>query len=331
MKGMTVKKIVLCLFLFSCMCIFSIESVAEGYMATMDIESESARGLDRLYLYSYYPEMGKTTRYAYDPTAATDTDINTPMDVDTNSYALPLENDDMPYGIIGSDGRRPVTDVTTSPFSKIVFIKTHFQGSDGKRYVGYGTGVIIGPDLVLTAAHVLFYSNGFVEQCDVFTEYNGSNDYAEKSTAEKLTIHKNFYESNDHDYDWAIIKTSTDIGYRQGWMGFDCHTNYSDFVGYRIEITGYPGEKPEEYAESSYLMYRARGVIQTCPSKYRVTSYIDTSSGQSGAPMFDVHQTVWAIHSRYNTEGYNFGTKITPELYSLLLTEKENSISEWGE
>ena len=88
------------------MCAFAFESMAESYMVRTSIETQSEIALDRLYLYSYYPETGKIKRSTFDPSVATDTDINSPMDIENNANATSLEEDYMPYGIIGSDGRK---------------------------------------------------------------------------------------------------------------------------------------------------------------------------------------------------------------------------------
>ena len=106
MRSIIAKRIALCFLSFSFMCAFAFESMAESYMVRTSIETQSEIALDRLYLYSYYPETGKIKRSTFDPSVATDTDINSPMDRENNANATSLEEDYMPYGIIGSDGRK---------------------------------------------------------------------------------------------------------------------------------------------------------------------------------------------------------------------------------
>ena len=61
-------------------------------------------------------------------------------------------NDDR--SVIGNDDRLRVSDPSVSPYCKIVLIMAYFSDNVAVR----STGVILGPDLVLTCAHAIYRS-----------------------------------------------------------------------------------------------------------------------------------------------------------------------------
>ena len=228
-----------------------------------------------------------------------------------------------PQSVIGGDTRSKVLNPSVSPYSKIVFIRTFFPNG----YTVRSSGVILGPDLVLTCAHSLYVEDygGWATKCLVFTDVNGSrpNDSDGVSTI-KMTIPSAWRTSGSSGSDWGYVITNTAIGNQKGWMGFGYSpTSYS--VNYTI--SGYPLNEPYKTSNDNYYMYTASGKISLSSDGNMFDYEIDTSEGQSGSPLYTSGQIVYGIH----VLGGNHATKISPTLYNYLVSAKNEGIEKWSD
>lgn len=246
----------------------------------------------------------------------------------TPSEKISKESDSYTRSIIGSDDRLRVDDPSVSPFCKIVFIRSYYANNVVVR----STGVILGPDLVLTCAHAIYRSEfgGWPSEVRVYTEVDGvrplDDDYAGKTTTQ-MVIPAAWADPSlsNQGKDWAYMYVDSPIGYQQGWMGFGTvPTTYNDF-----NVTGYPDCAPGEETYNNFYMYTDSGVIDGLDDSGTMFYYsMDTSTGQSGAPLYTDSQIVYGIHVLGGSN--NQATKISNSLYNYLVAARQEGLERWN-
>ncbi len=237
-----------------------------------------------------------------------------------------------PCALIGGTDERMPVNPTVLPYSAIVYLRVYFpNGASPAR----GTGVILGPDLILTAGHVVYSSDagGFASRIEVYAGVDGTypSDSDLSTTGVKITIPTNYKDYRAGEYDWGYFTTSTPIGLSQGYLSFDQGQTSGN-----ISVTGYPsnvsvpGVNPNDL---QYAMYTAYGPYQQRSDTNRIAHYyIDASGGQSGAPLYDFNSSkVIGVHTGGHTGGAgpNYGVLITWDLYTYLQSARQEGIDKW--
>ena len=223
----------------------------------------------------------------------------------------------------------PVDDVTVAPYCKVVAVESIFHYIKNGVLMTHSwicTGVILGPNLVLTAGHAI-YSNdygGWVDYCNIYTEMESDTEYYSSTVATQITIHDRCKQGSG-DYDWAYIMTETNIGNTQGWMGFSGE-DIDNYIAAEMAVTvaGFPNNE--------CIMKESHGNIVGKWSDQLLLAEISTTGGMSGAPIYSSDQYVRAIlagpgngnDETEDTTDYlnNRGSAITPELFLLLRRAK---------
>ncbi len=199
------------------------------------------------------------------------------------------------------------------------------------------TATMIGPNVAITSAHSVYQDalGGQFYDIEVIPGYDGgSRPYA--STGIKIMylaqawIDKNGKAEEDNldeyydsfNYDWAVLVLNEDIGYSSGWLSFDKYDNYLDLFNMEVKLIGYPYYLKGMNLYNNYLyQYSAIGKIDTAFSR-RIEYIIDTSGGQSGAPLINTSTNkVVGVHGG-TTKGElsNRGIRINEQVYNAILT-----------
>lgn len=239
--------------------------------------------------------------------------------------------------IIGTDDRTIIDNPHNYPYVVTGFFEAIFKnipvvGTDTFiDIVTEGTGFLMGYNLVVTAAHLVYIDptsgvymgSGGVEYCvednivnyriaDDMNFYPGANGIMDPLSPEinpiEISIHKNYYIGRDANYDWAMMMTDQDIGSDFGFYGMSINW-YSH--NHQVYTYGYP-------SDGNYRMYLSPGKV-TNASTYIYTTNLDVQHGNSGGPIIyeyeclpnlKVHYAVGIITS--GNASHTYGVRFTP-------------------
>jgi V8-like Glu-specific endopeptidase len=181
------------------------------------------------------------------------------------------------------------------PYSTVVYITDTIGG------LGYqASGVMLSPDEVLTAAHVVYQAGtGGASSITVRPGYNaGSAPYGSASASWfhyfKIQNADNLISNSDSQYDYAIIHLSSKLN--AGTMGY-----LSNFAGGAVHVTGFP-------ASSGGQMIDFTENVRLDPN-FTLLDGGDTGHGSSGGPVWVLQNgspyVVGLVSSGNGTTGYN--------------------------
>ena len=229
--------------------------------------------------------------------------------------------------VFDPDQRVPVSNTQLYPFQAICKIFTSFENGDR---IG-GTGVIIGSQTILTAAHNIYdpTTKKFGINFTIIPGLNGSSQPYGSFQTNIYDFPERFKENFDQLYDFGAIFLPQLLPNNLNPIGF---TSLQDDVLNSkpiITICGYPKDKPAknhplagrmQYSDSSKISHVTPGTF---------LYFIDTEVGQSGSPLLYFDGTRYytcATHNRGITDqiSANSATRIIPEIFNKILNWKTN-------
>lgn len=243
------------------------------------------------------------------------------------SYSNPIldeinSSNIMPSALIGNDNRMRV-DATESPYMMIgdIYMQWDFNDDgiiDDTTYSG--TGFMMGPDVMVTAAHVVYWKTYecFPYRTYFVTERNGEFEYREIAKSMSISVSTSFIEKEATDYDgrlahdWAIVILDTNVGDRTGW--FTCGITSGSLNLSSVIISGYPDDDGKKYSQWCDF-----GVVTNTAASYFIYT-ADATGGQSGAPVYDVNNVVWGIHHGGYSSG-NQAYRFSESVYGFIQDE----------
>lgn len=170
----------------------------------------------------------------------------------------------------------------TYPYRAVVYVEATF--SNGQTYTG--SGVMVGPNDVLTAAHVLYGGRlGAATSVTVYAGRDGASQPYGSISGQRWNYYQvdsdgdGFLSRSDSQSDVAVIGLGSRLGDSTGWFGID---RLGTSGGYNL--TGYPGV----YRDSTGpRMTNDYGWVTEDPRYYVFNYYtVDSNPGNSGGPLW---------------------------------------------
>ncbi len=224
--------------------------------------------------------------------------------VNSNMLSNPLIT---PFSVVNpTDGRTVVQNTRMFPYSAIVELEIFF-GLD--RHAG--TGFFISDDVVATAAHCLYNEElGWATNVTVRPGRNGSLSLPYGlATAQTLSISIPYYEDpeNNKDYDWGAIKLNPGIIGNPGQFTLTTVNDSTSISDITARISGYATYMTSDVFtdHKQYEMVGTGCTISSTMLRYK----IDSSRGQSGAPILNMNNEVIGIHTSGGSM-YNYGIRM---------------------
>jgi glutamyl endopeptidase len=237
----------------------------------------------------------------------------------------------VPEDVFGGESRLRVWNPRAYPFSAICAL--HFSAPNGDTYAG--SGVLIGPRLVLTAGHNLFKHkyrptyDGYMKTVRVYPGLNGdvnSPPFGSSAHADLWTL-TTWTEDADPQFDIGAVLLPTPLGKQAGWLSVARFTE-GTLSGLAVSCASFPRDcprpnQPGACGPEATTMWMDSGNIQLVEPN-RIRYQLDTTEGSSGAPVFaffpdkaDPYQVV-AVHNYAHTS-YNAGTRINDAIFPIIV------------
>lgn len=243
---------------------------------------------ENIVMVKYDTKTRETTRVEIDPNISKrNSSYNTVTEdgMESNGYH-PITAEVLPTKVATESARSlagtwtPITATTVPAYQNTVFITVrNIDGTIRKR----GTGFMIGPSTVATAAHVIYNEDlgGFAYTATVHPGRTGEVFPYESADAVNFSVSNEWYNSQDKNFDWGVIELDNNVGDDVGWMGLKKLSSYNKTA---IRANGYPGIIVN--GETTKIMYRSNGNISDIYTYRFASTNTKAAKGMSGGPVY---------------------------------------------
>lgn len=198
------------------------------------------------------------------------------------------------------------------PNSTITHLKIGYD-SDGNNQADtwyIGSGFIVGPDVMLTAAHCFWSKEyGWAKEVKCYLKYEETTQQV-YSYPESWICPTEYTQGGDGEYDWCVVTLQQNVGETTGWLGFGVSDN---LLNKSIKAGGFT--------------YGENGRIYQFQNDRIIAYNASTLPGQSGGPVFDNDGIAWGIHA-YGSS-LNSGCKINSYLFDLISQKRDEGINKY--
>ena len=237
----------------------------------------------------------------------------------------------MPEAQIGRDDRVHVQNTTQYPFRCICHLRITFRTPNNQFVFAVGTGWAIGKRTLVTAGHCVFVPrndevglrNAWAERVEVIFGRNGDQQPFGSFTVPTsnlrttngwLTVGERADQGDRavQAVDYAAVILNQDLPSDFGAFGFGLHED-AELTGRTVNVVGYPGEFKQPPRQGT--LWGSDQPPLLTPTAIQLVYRIDTTRGQSGAPVFYVRPGIGdaiavGVHNYGVEDDRNFAARI---------------------
>lgn len=315
--------------LLSVFFIFPVNAVNSDLITTTD-DADSL-----VTLYEYDVTTQKTSYH----TISVDENYQSPFAVDlsennlaeTQLVAKPtiknIQSDLSPFNTITSlieplnSYHQRVTNLNAIPACRVGSLTCYWGIVNNKETYSYGTAFLIAPDVIITAAHVVYGTNGtsFPISADFFSKRNGSIYTGTTYEVNYFSVPTNYQYYGGIKNDWAVLHINSNPGSSLGYFSYAISSSVP--VDMPVSLLGYVGTYDRYlYLSTEKITARSSTVITT--DCYGV-------EGKSGGPIYTMARVVVTLCSQGNTS-YVKGPVITSSISAVFDAEVRASLARWN-
>jgi len=215
--------------------------------------------------------------------------------------------------IAGKDGRQRVQSPTAWPNSVHTQLSIIFQGEEYG-----GSGVLVGPHHVLTAAHCVYDWKNNLGWASSINIHPALNDKVAPFGSIKIAKAYTFLEwtqRGNPKYDMALLVLEKSIGLDTGWGGM-ISCSEASLKSLKVNITGYPADKGFKQ------LWTMKHKLERIAAE-QLSYMIDTFGGQSGSPIWASikgHPYIIGVHTQ-GGKNENFGVRLSSNKFKAYLAK----------
>ncbi len=187
------------------------------------------------------------------------------------------------------------------------------------EYPIYGSGYVIGPNTVMTAAHCLIDEGKWLDSIRIYYKSHGDYETANYSYVKTATCATD-YLGGLAEYDWAILKVDENIGNQTGWFGFGITNN--GLINKSLTASGYT--LYEGTNDTAYVLHKSEGKV-TSEDKFFIRYNASLLPGESGGIIFDSSNIAWGTIMAQGGS-FNVATRYNSYLFQYMKEQKDNDI-----
>lgn len=197
----------------------------------------------------------------------------------------------------------------------------------------YGTGYLVGPNLLLTCAHCVFSDRDPSKTFSGWTCYPRYDEGLDSSLLYSSGWDKIYYstgytesifDSTSDKYDWCLCVLSEPLGTKMGdWLPCASYSEDSNLDSIPVQAIGYPrvyDENQNTFKFSGKVMHYSLGTISNTNPLYFDTN-AKTYPGMSGGPVINTDNAyvIGIIKGNYKKDAdTTYVVRLTTELVNLI-------------